>query len=77
MSHKPAPTDVSIHELISGRWSARAYSNQPIEAGQIEAVLEAARWAPSAFNAQPWRFIMFDRNRDAAAFDKEIGRAHV
>lgn len=70
MSVKPAPTDISIHELIAGRWSPRAYSNQPVSAEQVEAVLEAARWAPSAFNAQPWRFVVFDRNRDAAAFER-------
>jgi nitroreductase len=70
MSHKPAPTDISIHELIAGRWSPRAYSNQPVAVEQVEAVLEAARWAPSAYNGQPWRFVVFDRNRDAAAFER-------
>jgi nitroreductase len=70
MSVKPAPTNVSIHELIAGRWSPRAYSNQPITREQLHSVLEAARWAPSAYNAQPWRFLTFDRNHDAASFDR-------
>lgn len=70
MSVKPAPTSVSIHELIAGRWSPRAYSNAPVAADQLHAVLEAARWAPSAYNAQPWRFIVFDRARDEAAFKR-------
>ncbi|WP_179403130.1 nitroreductase family protein [Burkholderia guangdongensis] len=70
MSVKPAPTTVSIHELIAGRWSPRAYSNAPIDAAHLHAVLEAARWAPSAYNAQPWRFIVFDRTRDEEAFKR-------
>ncbi|AEA59126.1 nitroreductase family protein [Burkholderia gladioli] len=70
MSVKPAPTAVSIHELIAGRWSPRAYSNQPISGEHLHALLEAARWAPSAYNAQPWRFVVFDRARDEAAFKK-------
>ncbi len=70
MSVKPAPTAVSIHELIAGRWSPRAYSNEAISAEHLHAVLEAARWAPSAYNAQPWRFVVFDRNQDEAAFKK-------
>lgn len=70
MSVKPAPTAVSIHELIAGRWSPRAYSNQPISGEHLRALLEAARWAPSAYNAQPWCFVVFDRTRDEAAFKK-------
>ncbi|WP_175697140.1 nitroreductase family protein [Burkholderia ambifaria] len=70
MSVKPAPTTVSIHDLIAGRWSPRAYSDEPISAADLHAVLEAARWAPSAYNAQPWRFIVFDRTQDEAAFKR-------
>jgi nitroreductase len=68
MNDKPAPTDIDIHELFSGRWSPRAFSTQPLERAQIHRVLEAARWAPSSSNMQPWRFIVFDRQRDEAAF---------
>lgn len=70
MSVKPAPTAVSIHELIAGRWSPRAYSSEPVSAEHLLAVLEAARWAPSAYNAQPWRFVVFERDRDEAAFKR-------
>lgn len=70
MSVKPAPTTVSIHELIVGRWSPRAYSNAPVSAEHLHAVLEAARWAPSAYNAQPWRFLVFDRTQDETAFKR-------
>ncbi|WP_323123103.1 nitroreductase family protein [Burkholderia alba] len=70
MSVKPAPTSVSIHELIAGRWSPRAYSNEAVSPEHLHAVLEAARWAPSAYNVQPWRFVVFDRNKDEVAFKR-------
>ncbi|MBP6029998.1 MAG: nitroreductase family protein [Sphingobium sp.] len=38
------------------RWSPRAYDPRPIDEETLKTVLEAARWAPSAFNYQPWRF---------------------
>jgi nitroreductase len=68
MTAKPAPTDVDIHELIAGRWSPRAFADKPVERAQLHRLLEAARWAPSSNNMQPWRFIAFDRERDSAAF---------
>ena len=70
MTTKPAPTDVPIHELIAGRWSPRAYSNEPVSHEQLHAVLEAARWAPSSYNMQPWRFMVFERARHEASFKK-------
>jgi nitroreductase len=70
MTAKPAPTDVDIHELFSGRWSPRAFSSQPVDRAQLRSMLEAARWAPSSNNLQPWRFIVFDRQRDEAAFQR-------
>jgi nitroreductase len=68
MTAKPAPADVDIHELFSGRWSPRAFSDRPVDRALLHTVLEAARWAPSSNNLQPWRFIVFDRQRDEAAF---------
>jgi nitroreductase len=70
MTMKPAPTDVDIHELFSGRWSPRAFSNKPVDRAQLHQVLEAARWAPSSNNMQPWRFIVFDRQRHPAEFKR-------
>ncbi|WJF90252.1 nitroreductase family protein [Paraburkholderia bonniea] len=68
MTTKPAPTTVPVHELIAGRWSPRAYSSASISRDHLHAVLEAARWAPSSYNAQPWRFMVFDRSTDEVAF---------
>ena len=46
-----------IHPMIRGRWSPRAFSEQPITQKMMEELFEAARWAPSAFNEQPWQFV--------------------
>jgi nitroreductase len=56
---KPAKTDHTINELIAKRWSARAFSTRPVEKSKLLSILEAARWAPSSRNEQPWRYIVF------------------
>lgn len=59
LSHgRPAPTDLDIHPLISHRWSPRAFSGDPVERDKLKLILEAARWAPSSRNEQPWRFLV-------------------
>lgn len=55
---KPAETQVPIHELLSRRWSPRAFAEQPVEREKIQSLMEAARWASSSFNEQPWVFIL-------------------
>ena len=55
---KPADTKHPIHNLLRRRWSPRAFSGRMVEANQLCSVLEAARWAPSSYNEQPWRFIV-------------------
>jgi nitroreductase len=62
---KIAKTDYPINEIIAKRWSARAFSTRPVEFSKLLSVLEAARWAPSSRNEQPWRYIVFtDDNPD-------------
>jgi nitroreductase len=61
---KPAPTDAGVHELIRERWSPRAFSGTPIAAHDLTLLLEAAQWAPSSMNEQPWRFVVADRSRN-------------
>jgi nitroreductase len=46
-----------IHELISKRWSPVAFDPRPVEYDKIQLLFDAAKWAPSANNNQPWRFI--------------------
>ena len=54
-----ANTDYPISEIIAKRWSARAFSTKPVENSKLLSILEAARWAPSSRNEQPWRYIVF------------------
>jgi len=68
---KPATTQISINEVIANRWSGRAYDPaKPVSREQIIALLEAARWAPSCYGDQPWRFIVWDKTTDAASWQK-------
>lgn len=66
---KPASTTYPIHELIQARWSPRAFGERPVEAGVLHRLFEAARWAASSFNEQPWAFIV------AVKTDEEAHRA--
>jgi nitroreductase len=54
-----ANTDYPVSEIIAKRWSARAFSTRPVEFSKLLSILEAARWAPSSRNEQPWRYIVF------------------
>ncbi len=51
-----------LHELITGRWSPVSFDPKPVEAYKVQLLLEAARWAPSGRNAQPWRFVVAVKN---------------
>ena len=59
---KTASTTVPVHPLLAERWSPRGF-DQGHELGDVDlaALLEAARWAPSAGNSQPWRFLVTRR----------------
>lgn len=59
--------DHPVDAQFLGRWSPRAFSAEAVEAAQVLTLLEAARWAPSASNNQPWRFVW--ALRGDAAFD--------
>src|ERR1044072_4073953 len=58
---KPAPADYPLDNEIERRWSPRIFEEgREIEREKIMTLLEAARWAPSCFNEQPWRYLVFD-----------------
>ncbi|MEO1085768.1 MAG: nitroreductase family protein [Acidobacteriota bacterium] len=48
--------DHAVHPLIYQRWSPRAMSGEVLTDAEVSSLFEAARWAPSSFNGQPWRF---------------------
>jgi nitroreductase len=71
MTTKLAQTQTPIHDLLARRWSGRAFDPAAaVTRPQIVALCEAARWAASCFNDQPWRFLVFDRHSDAAAYQR-------
>ena len=53
---KEAKTIYPVHELISKRWSTRAFSDKPITETEVFTLVEAASWAPSSVNEQPWEY---------------------
>src|SRR5271154_3239866 len=55
---KTATTSAPIHSLISERWSPRAFAARPVEAEKLRSLFEAARWAASSYNGQPWYYIV-------------------
>ncbi|MBI1730763.1 nitroreductase family protein [Candidatus Acetothermia bacterium] len=64
--NKEAISDYPLHDLIKRRWSPRAFSKKSVEPEKLRSLLEAARWAPSSGNEQPWRFIVTRKDEDEA-----------
>lgn len=65
---QPATTDAPILDVLAERWSTRIFDpSAPIDENALASALEAARWAPSANNSQPWRFLVARRGTDAHA----------
>jgi nitroreductase len=63
---KTASTTVPVHPLLAERWSPRGFDRgHQIGDDHVAALLEAARWAPSAGNSQPWRFLVTRRGEHA------------
>ncbi len=69
MQSKSAITSVKIHDIIQTRWSPRAFAaDKAVSHEDLLALLEAARWAASCFNDQPWRFVVCDKNTNATSW---------
>lgn len=69
---KPAETQFPVIDAIRDRWSPRAFAETPVEREKLGSLFEAARWAASAFNEQPWRFIVASKD-DPAEYAKALG----
>jgi nitroreductase len=61
-------TDTAVDPLFLRRWSPRALDGSALAADELRSLLDAARWAPSAYNYQPWRFLY--ALRGTPAFDR-------
>ena len=60
---KAAQTEHPIIELLKRRWSPRAFSDRMVEPEKLLSLFEAARWAPSSSNEQPWYFVLATREK--------------
>jgi nitroreductase len=66
---KHASPDHPIQEVLQLRWSPYAFADRDVDPADLRSLFEAARWAPSSFNEQPWSYIVAARG-DAEAFAK-------
>lgn len=62
---KPAPAQHRVEDLIARRWSPRAFEERAVEPEKLKTLFEAARWAPSSNNEQPWRFLAATRENQS------------
>lgn len=69
---KPAPANYPIEDEIKRRWSPHAFSDRMVEPDKLCSLWEAARWAPSSFNEQPWSFLVATKD-DEAEYQKMLG----
>jgi nitroreductase len=69
---RPRAIEHPVLDVIRSRWSPAIYSPQPVETGKLLTLLEAARWAPSSFNAQPWSFLVA-RKEEPEEFARMLG----
>jgi nitroreductase len=67
----PAPTNVPLNDLLQNRWSPRAFADKPVAPEILHSLFEAARWAPSSSNEQPWAYIVATKD-DVANFAKML-----
>mgnify|MGYP005610012131 FL=1 len=68
MSSRTAQTSAPVLDAIAERWSPRSFdSDHSLPEGALRSLFEAARWAPSANNSQPWRFIITRRGSESFA----------
>lgn len=68
---------LAIDPLILNRWSPRSFASTPVPEEKLMSILEAARWAPSGSNNQPWRYILARTEEDRAVFHSFIVEANL
>jgi nitroreductase len=70
---KPADTEQTIEQVLAERWSGRAYdASIPVSDEQVTALCEAARWAPSCYGDQPWRFVVWNKHQDETGWQQVL-----
>lgn len=69
---KPAAADNPVHDFIAQRWSPRAFSDKPVSPEVLRSLFEAARWAASSYNDQPWAYVVATKD-DEKNYSKVLG----
>lgn len=70
---RAAPAEFPIADVLAARWSPRAFSDAPVTTEEVQSLFEAARWAPSSGNSQPWRFVYARRDEDPEGHARILG----
>jgi len=65
---EPRRAEAPVDELFIERWSPRAFRDEPLSETEVAGLFEAARWAPSCYNDQPWLFLYARAPEDRARF---------
>src|SRR3954463_9863012 len=68
-AQKQATSDHPVHELIARRWSPYAFADRAVSDAVLRSLFEAARWAASSYNEQPWSYIVATK-ADPEAFER-------
>jgi nitroreductase len=71
MADKTATPDHPIMDVLKKRWSPYVFSEKPVSAADLQSLFEAARWAPSSYNEQPWSYIVATKE-DPEQFEKVL-----
>ena len=58
VNRKAASPDYPIHEILAARWSPYSFASRPVKEADLRSLFEAARWAPSSYNEQPWSYLV-------------------
>ena len=69
---RAATTRYPLNPLLRQRWSSRAFATTPVAPEVLGSLFEAARWAPSAGNGQPWSFVVADQSRDPEGYARAL-----
>jgi nitroreductase len=62
---KEAKPDHPVHDLIAQRWSPYGFADRRVSEADLRSIFEAARWAPSSYNEQPWRYVVATKEHPA------------
>src|SRR3989475_12332979 len=71
LMQKTAQSEYPVHNLILERWSPRAFADKPVPQSLLRSIFEAARWAPSSNNEQPWAYLVETKD-DKDSFEKML-----